>query len=557
MSDSEIAAKASKRSMNGESAAGKKRRRTEPTSDGSDMDLDDSADEQEAAEVTPEPTKAKVKRAAPRAKTGKGSKKVLSKETVSDSEEEGPAEPEQDDADEDLESEDEVEAALYPLEGKYKDAADRAYLMTLTQIQREEILAEREEEKQEQIDAREIRALAQNAGKTNRAPARASTRKQTVAPSKTDKAIDALKKSRTDRIEKKTTRSSAAPKRDRKPANEESDEEVAQAAQESEGSEEETYSRRRGRVKVDKPTRAQEQEATHAEINSILVTRDQLTRYWPCPWFAEWAKDAYVRVLVGVDDTKQNVYRLSRILSVEEAPTLYRLEDNCKTDKALKLAHGSAERIFEISKVSNSPAADSEVRRLKSVLLSEKRKPITARQVEQKLPILQRYAQHAPTEADITTRINVNKLDDAEYERPRRKARLLEERAAAEAKKDTIALAKINVELTKLEPPLPIAREPSANTSESAARIAAKLQAAAQTQPKQSQAPGRTDPARRTADSLNGGGSGSSTPTRLKAVKRMEGAITPSSLSIDLTAASETSQSGHKPARIELDLGDF
>ncbi|KAG8944813.1 hypothetical protein FRC04_001551 [Tulasnella sp. 424] len=53
----------------------------------------------------------------------------------------------------------EEEELEYPLEGKFKDEADREHLMSLSEIKREEILSRRIEEVQKKIDRRDLKRM--------------------------------------------------------------------------------------------------------------------------------------------------------------------------------------------------------------------------------------------------------------------------------------------------------------------------------------------------------------------------------------------------------------
>lgn len=120
----------------------------------------------------------------------------------------------------DSESEDEAEQHPYPLEGKYRDEADKAALMAMSEIDREAVLAERATQIERLQQSRELRSILSKSRSNASGPAestRRSTRAQTM-PAKGKDATKAgqlaeIKRSRdTGGLKKATGDSSDAPK---------------------------------------------------------------------------------------------------------------------------------------------------------------------------------------------------------------------------------------------------------------------------------------------------------------------------------------------------------
>ena len=84
--------------------------------------------------------------------------------------------------DEDAEGEDDVQANPYPLEGIYKDEDDREWLLSMNEVEREDVLSQRRDEmsrKQQQIQlAAMVRSQQAAAGKTRRSSADKAQRRR-------------------------------------------------------------------------------------------------------------------------------------------------------------------------------------------------------------------------------------------------------------------------------------------------------------------------------------------------------------------------------------------
>ncbi|KAG8963272.1 hypothetical protein FRC00_007026 [Tulasnella sp. 408] len=107
-----------------------------------------------------------------------------------------------DDSEMDAESDEEEEELEYPLEGKFKDEADREYLLALPEIKREEILSKRAEEMQKEIERRNLERMVKSqagaGGTADDSVAKAAKRKHTGigASEKKSRGLEALKQKR-------------------------------------------------------------------------------------------------------------------------------------------------------------------------------------------------------------------------------------------------------------------------------------------------------------------------------------------------------------------------
>lgn len=103
--------------------------------------------------------------------------------------------------------------------------------------------------------------------------------------------------------------------------------------------------------------------ASELNIRKIILRREKLERWISEPFFADCAPGCYVRIGIGVSkNTRENAYRLAEIAEVAEGKhghyTLNEYEyvpgSGKRTNRWLILSWGAAERAFRISEVSNS-----------------------------------------------------------------------------------------------------------------------------------------------------------------------------------------------------------
>ncbi|XP_064110423.1 RNA polymerase-associated protein Rtf1-like isoform X1 [Macrobrachium nipponense] len=94
------------------------------------------------------------------------------------------------------------------------------------------------------------------------------------------------------------------------------------------------------------------------DLEKVRLSRHKLERFVHLPIFGKTVIGCFVRVGIGVHQGR-SVYRVAEITGVCETAKIYQL-GNTKTNKGLRLKHGSQERVFRLEFVSNSPFSESE-----------------------------------------------------------------------------------------------------------------------------------------------------------------------------------------------------
>lgn len=258
------------------------------------------------------------------------------------------------DDDDEVEEDVYAEKNPYPLEGKYRDEADRAKLLALPEIEREEILFDRSQEMQRY---EERRYLAQRARqrKQQLAAAQGDQRqlrreREVVGVSGTKKSqLRALKKRREER-ERRTQR--GADGSDYEASEDDEDEDESDRSR-SDYSDREVEWDEGGEREEEKPLSA-------SDLNRIRFGKTLLAKYCYYPNFETAVTGSFVRVNIGYNHQKQqNVYRVCQVRKLVKVNKVYTFMDRV-IDQVLVVSHAGSERQVEMGIASDSPITASE-----------------------------------------------------------------------------------------------------------------------------------------------------------------------------------------------------
>ncbi|KAG6857481.1 hypothetical protein H0H87_002106 [Tephrocybe sp. NHM501043] len=399
--------------------------------------------------------------------SSKSSSSKKRKADMSDSEEDGP------------ESEEGEEEELYPLEGKYVDEADRLRLLDLPEIEREEILAGRLEEKQRKHDKWMVSQMVnqQQHSREVDGVAKAAKRQHTARGATKEKSrkLDELKAKRKAKDEKQRTKGS--PKRDRSssPMDMDISDDESEDGQISKYEQEEEKERKM----FSKPAAANDQPANLEDLERCRLSRDMLARHCMAPWFQDYVQsafslypfdrffnplfqDAWVRYLIGQENGAP-VYRICQItnLGVDNIKT-YRLNDK-QADQTLELKHGKSVKPFPMDKVSNSPFVLKEFDRLVRVCTAEDVKLPTKQALDRKIADMQRLVNQPVTESDINAMLarknQLNAKKSTGLSSTMEKSRLMQARTLALRRQDADEVAEIDLKLAEMTAAQPLKEE--------------------------------------------------------------------------------------------------
>ncbi|KAL1920849.1 uncharacterized protein VTP21DRAFT_11484 [Calcarisporiella thermophila] len=275
---------------------------------------------------------------------------------------------EEDNADPDSEKEDEAILDKYGPDG-YGDEEDRMRLEALPELEREQILNERLEQRQMVLDRIEVKKHLKAGHETRK------SNRSKEKPSK--KGLPELMRRREEKSQKEA----------RKSLGQESRRRLSPAYRDESDSEESSDAERR--------------YANLEELNSIRIPRDRLEEWVYLPFFNKTVIGCFVRVLLGESKEKQGgVYRIAQIIDVKEGGRKYMIGKTC-TDKHLVLKHGKAEKLFNMSIISNQNFTEREYNRLRWQCQEDRIKPTTVEHVERKRKDLEKAFNYVRTDEDI------------------------------------------------------------------------------------------------------------------------------------------------------------
>lgn len=93
--------------------------------------------------------------------------------------------------------------------------------------------------------------------------------------------------------------------------------------------------------------------STLEELNKLRISRHKLEKFINLPIFEKTIVGCFVRINIGNNSSSQKlVYRVAEITSVVETPKIYAFGTG-RTNKGIKLKHGTQERVFRLEFVSN------------------------------------------------------------------------------------------------------------------------------------------------------------------------------------------------------------
>lgn len=217
----------------------------------------------------------------------------------------------------------------YPLDGKFKSSADKAEIMAMPEIKREELLAERAHEVERDRQNRALRQLlnareaeTKKQDKKRKAGAaeldenqRKTSRQRTkLGGGKVGEAstgIDSLKRARAEKTDRQRRREED---KERNKGRRDTQEDFSEADADGESEVEWDDVKSKNRKKSSSPDFRDAEPAGLQDIERVRVGRSRFALVCFYPGFDEAITGCFVRISVGVDkETNQNIYRMAVI----------------------------------------------------------------------------------------------------------------------------------------------------------------------------------------------------------------------------------------------------
>lgn len=137
------------------------------------------------------------------------------------------------------------------------------------------------------------------------------------------------------------------------------------------------------------------------DLSKIRLSRHKLERWVHAPFLERAVSGCFVRIGIGTHNGKA-VYRVAEIIGVVETAKIYQL-GNTRTNKGLRLKHGSQERVFRLEFISNQDFSDKEFFKWKETMALERVTLPTMEDVAKKVKDIQDAVNYQYKEADVET----------------------------------------------------------------------------------------------------------------------------------------------------------
>ncbi|KAI9205172.1 uncharacterized protein BJ171DRAFT_503166 [Polychytrium aggregatum] len=316
------------------------------------------------------------------------------------------------------------------------DEADRAYLNSLTEMDRELTLADRAAKREIMRESLEVQLKLQTTqkkeGDRRDGPSRSSARK----------GSDKEKKSR--------TLSVLVQKRDKKTEKPSHDDEhpkkKAHTSYNTDSNDESDHN-----IDQDSDDKMNPYDIRSEDYLALQITREKMEKWIHTDFFEHAVVNGFVRVSIGQDKGKP-IYRICRIEEVVDLPNPVKLRHNdTMVLRALVLSHGNSKRQFNIDAISNQPWTESEWNRYKGTCINDKAELLSRKDVDEKAKAIQEAESHIFTEKEIT---NLTKLKKSLSRKPKNvaveKINLHHELDIARARNDAEKIEKLMERLEEL-----------------------------------------------------------------------------------------------------------
>ncbi|POV97057.1 hypothetical protein PSTT_15293, partial [Puccinia striiformis] len=271
---------------------------------------------------------------------------------------------------------------LYPYEGIYKDAADKQQIQSMSELDREAILGDRQDEIQKIRDRENIKNMVR--AKDEASGKRYSARDKSRIGVTSEKAqkLDELKQRRQakEKRPKLNDADSAEQRRKRNNLDCESEDEF-------------------------------EENATLNDIRSVMLTRQRAAELCSTKFFEDYAKGMWVRVSVGFskDDPKREAkYRVGEIRNVIQHRKYYEVEGQA-TKVALVVVLAKDEKTVLLDVVSNSSIQENEWMFVVGECKKHSIRLPTKKEISRKMKLIEKHQDWVKEESDITAQVRAKK----------------------------------------------------------------------------------------------------------------------------------------------------
>ncbi|CAG9818472.1 unnamed protein product [Phaedon cochleariae] len=186
------------------------------------------------------------------------------------------------------------------------------------------------------------------------------------------------------------------------------------------------------------------------DLNTIRLSRHKLERFVHMPFFDRIAKGCYVKVGIG-QHNNMPVYRVAEVVGVYETAKIYNL-GSTKTNKGLKVRHGTQERVFRLEFISNQEFIENEYQKWIEASAAAGNDLPTKGKVEQKQADIKEAISYEFNEQDVERIIQEKqRFKSNPFNYAVKKTQLMKERDSAISRGDEEQARELATRLTTLE----------------------------------------------------------------------------------------------------------
>lgn len=371
----------------------------------------------------------------------------------------------------------------YPYEGKFKDAVDKAEIMAMPEIQREQILADRADEANRDAQTRALRALLKSREQTDKISERKrkaegsdsegehrkTSRQRTKIGGgrvgESSSGIETLKRARDEKADRQRRREEDNKRNGGRRMQHDSESDHSDRDDRGRG-----YSEPKRDEYTPEPVKASPAELEH--IEGARIGRAHFAKLAFYPGFEETFTGTFVRICIGPDSKGVPEYRMCEILGkfilgsgsrtvaneiigFNEGKPYAMEKPNGQTfiiNLYAKAAHGKAQRDWPLITCSNSPFTQREWLRYKEVCADDKIPMPTVEALEDKKQAIKALENRTWTDTEISERLRkqglLNGRSNAQaLAKYRQQLRVAKEQGNYEKVRE------LEDEINKLEPP--------------------------------------------------------------------------------------------------------
>eukprot|EP01116_Phalansterium_solitarium_P024250 TRINITY_DN8830_c0_g1_i1.p1 TRINITY_DN8830_c0_g1~~TRINITY_DN8830_c0_g1_i1.p1 ORF type:complete len:654 (-),score=279.20 TRINITY_DN8830_c0_g1_i1:212-2173(-) len=352
------------------------------------------------------------------------------------------------------------------------DEADREYILSLNEVEREAIIADRYQKRKQALDRFELQKKLkrqQAAGEISPEPSPKRRRTSSGGSGIKETALSDLKKRRAAR----TGADSDSPViSDESEPESESDSDDFRPMARSRQRDVELLPRQpaeppkavpepaaaassAARAAADQHEPQQQQAAAEpevlskAELQRLTLPRNWLEAKLEEPYFDKLVIGFFVRIGIGLSNERIPVYRVAEIIDVGSGKRTYKLGKR-ETNKIFTLKHGGSAKPFTLENISNKDFTDGEFGKWQSELQKHNVPVLTSGQAKERAQKFGTYKNYQYTEEDIANMVK-RKGKESKVNIPAKRKEIQAKKEAALEVNDEETVAKCDRQLSELD----------------------------------------------------------------------------------------------------------